>query len=108
MLVSANGGGRLDAFIGTLWFLGNPVWWPYIAGAAALIICLPRIRKEVSRARGLDRMTLFGPIFLAIPMAIFGADHFVFANSIANLVPSWIPWHLFWAYFVGVCLLAGA
>lgn len=92
----------------SLWFLVNPLWWPYIAGAAALAVCLPRIIKEVSSARGLDRITLFGPIFLATPMAVFAGDHFVFAKSIANLVPSWIPWHLFWAFFVGVCLLAGA
>lgn len=92
----------------SLWFLVNVLFWPYIAGAAALIMSLPRIRKEVSSARGLDRIALFGPIFLAAPMAVFGGDHFVFAKSIAALVPSWIPWHLFWAFFVGVCLLAGS
>ena len=27
---------------------------------------------------------------------------------IASLVPKWIPWHLFWAYFIGLCFIAAA
>jgi len=27
---------------------------------------------------------------------------------IASLVPAWIPWHVFWAYFVGACFIAAA
>src|SRR5260370_21205808 len=60
------------------------------------------------RARGLDKLAAFGPLLFAIAMAVFGADHFVTARFVASIVPSWIPWHLFWAYFVGVALVAGA
>lgn len=81
---------------------------PYFAGAAVLIIGVIRIRKEFSTASGMDRITLLGPMFLAVPMAVFGADHFVFTRSIVPLVPSWIPAHLFWVLFVGTCLVAGA
>jgi uncharacterized membrane protein len=41
-------------------------------------------------------------------MAVFAADHFVTARFVAGIIPSWIPWRLFWAYFVGVGLFAGA
>jgi uncharacterized membrane protein len=41
-------------------------------------------------------------------MAVFGTEHFVFADSVAPMVPSWIPWHLFWVFFVGTCLIGGA
>jgi uncharacterized membrane protein YphA (DoxX/SURF4 family) len=29
-------------------------------------------------------------------------------RGIASIVPSWIPWHLFWTYLVGACLIAAA
>ncbi len=48
-----------------------------------------------------------GPLFLAAPMVVFGGDHFAFADSISTIIPAWIPWHMFWTYFVGACLLAG-
>jgi uncharacterized membrane protein len=41
-------------------------------------------------------------------MGVFGADHMVDAAEIAPLVPSWMPWHLFWTYLVGVALIAAA
>jgi len=41
-------------------------------------------------------------------MAVFGADHFVTARFVASIIPSFIPWHLFWAYFVGAALIVGA
>jgi hypothetical protein len=36
----------------------------------------------------------------------FGLDHFLFLRFIAWLVPPWIPWHLFWAFFFGCAFLA--
>jgi hypothetical protein len=41
-------------------------------------------------------------------MAIFGADHLVAPNFVALAVPEWMPWRLFWAYFVGFALFAAA
>ena len=65
-------------------------------------------RSEVRQAHGLEKLIPFGPLLFAIPMAIFGGDHLVTAEFVATLVPKWIPWHLFWAYFVGVALIAAA
>ena len=73
-----------------------------------LVIGIIRVRNDATRAQGVDRIVVFGPMFLAIPMAVFGTNHFLFAESVVPLIPSWIPWHLFWAYFVGACLIAGA
>ncbi|MGA8308848.1 MAG: DoxX family membrane protein [Terriglobales bacterium] len=44
----------------------------------------------------------------AISLAVFGTQHFLYAKFVATLVPSWIPGHLFWAYFVGVAFVAAA
>lgn len=83
--------------------------WPYVAGAVILAIGLTRIiRSEGQQARGIDKAVALGPLFLALPMAVFGADHFVFSKTVAAIVPSWIPGHMFWTYFVGIALIASA
>lgn len=58
--------------------------------------------------RQLDKLILFGPLFYAAPIAAFGTEHFTVTKAIASLVPAWIPWHQFWAYFVGACFIAAA
>jgi uncharacterized membrane protein len=87
----------------------SAVLWPYFAGGAILLIGSVAARKyRVRQADGLDRIVFLGPLLLAIPMAIFGGDHFMAAPFVAKIVPSWIPGHLFWTYFVGVALIAAA
>jgi uncharacterized membrane protein len=49
-----------------------------------------------------------GPAFVAAALAAFGAEHFVAARTIMQVVPSWMPGRLFWVYFVGIALLAAA
>lgn len=94
--------------VAALLILGE-LFWPYFAGAAVLIIGLAVIiRAGVLQGRGIDRAIIFGPLFFAIPMAVFGADHFIAPRIVATLVPSWIPGHLFWVYFVGAALIAAA
>ena len=64
------------------------------------------IRGDWQKAHGFDKLILFGPIFYAAPLAAFGTEHFTLTKLIASGVPKWIPWHLFWAYFVGTCFIA--
>ena len=45
---------------------------------------------------------------LRLPLAVFGAEHLSAAQGISQIVPSFVPWHLFWAYFVGFALLAAS
>ena len=51
---------------------------------------------------------MFGPLFYAAPLAAFGTEHFTLTKAVASIVPRWMPWHLFWAYFVGACFIAAA
>lgn len=60
------------------------------------------------QAQGMDKAVIFGRLFLAVPMGVFGADHYIAPTVVAALVPSWIPGHLFWTYFVGTALLAAS
>jgi len=100
---------ELHNFAFALGALPSAELWPYLAGGAILIIGIVMARKyKVEHAHGLDRFVLLGPLLLAIPMAIFGGDHFMAAPFVAKIVPSWIPGHLFWTYFVGVALIAAA
>jgi len=91
----------------------STVIWSYSVGGLVFAIGLAVIflspSAEVSdwqRARGLEKLILFGPLFYAAPIVAFGTEHFTLAPVIASLVPTWIPWHLFWAYFVGACFIA--
>ncbi len=56
--------------------------------------------------RAVDALLKSGRFLLAVPMVIFGVQHFLFANFVVMIVPPWIPWHFFWAYFVGIALIA--
>jgi len=47
-----------------------------------------------------------GRYLFALPLFIFGTQHFMYGPFIAGLVPRWIPGHLFWAYFVGAAFIA--
>ena len=87
----------------------GPILAFYLSGAAILIIGLIVILKsDLPQAKELDKFIPFGRIFFAVPLAVFGVEHFIFATSMANMVPSWIPWHLFWIYLVGAALIAAA
>jgi uncharacterized membrane protein YphA (DoxX/SURF4 family) len=78
-------------------------WVIFIVGLAAIFL-----RGDWQKARGLDKLILFGPIFYAAPLAAFGTEHFTLTTIIASLIPKWIPWHYFWAYLLGACFIAAA
>jgi len=42
----------------------------------------------------------------AVSLVIFGVDHFLVLQFIAGLVPSWLPWHVFWSAFFGIAFIA--
>jgi uncharacterized membrane protein YphA (DoxX/SURF4 family) len=88
----------------------SEVIWSYSVGgvifATGLVVIF--LRGDWQKARGIDKAVLFGPVFYAAPLAAFGTEHFTLTQVIASLIPAWIPWHMFWAYFVGVCFIAAA
>lgn len=88
----------------------NQVIWSYLSFGVVLAIGLVAIllRADWQKARGLDKVILFGPLFYAAPLAAFGTEHLTLTKAIASLIPAWIPWHLVWAYFVGACFIAAA
>lgn len=87
----------------------STVIWADAIGGLVFVVGLATIllRGDWQNARGFDKLILLGPIFYAAPLAAFGTEHFTLTQDIASIVPSWMPWHLFWAYFVGACFIAG-
>jgi uncharacterized membrane protein len=53
----------------------------------------------------LERLIPFGGIFFSITMISFGIMHFMYGEFVSNLVPDWVPDHLFWTYFSAVALI---
>ncbi len=98
-------------FAALLAFLALPpiVLGTYCAGVAILIAgCVRAFRCDIPRARGLDKIVALGPVFFAVPLAVFGAEHLTATRNIAAIIPKWIPGHIFWTLFVGVALIAAA
>ena len=83
------------------------VWLMYLSGGVALAAGLLTAWKDVRDAPPGDKLVVLGPLFFAIPLAVFGAQHFVQTGPIMGLMPSWIPAHLFFVLLVGACLIAG-
>ena len=88
----------------------STVIWSYFVSGVVFAIGLVTIflRGDWLKAQGVDKLILFGPLFYAAPIAAFGTEHFTLTEAIASFIPAWIPWHVFWAYFVGGCFIAAA
>ena len=78
------------------------------AGSAALVAGLFLVRARFAAASGAGRILVLGPVFEAVALTIFAAEHFLAARDLSGGVPRWLPGALFWAYFVGAALLAAA
>jgi uncharacterized membrane protein len=78
------------------------------AVVALLVIGLLAAKNDIAQARGLDKIVALTNLCFAIPLAAFGAEHLSVAKSLMELVPAYMPWRLFWAYFVGFALIAAS
>ena len=83
----------------------SPAFWMSLAGLALLLVGLWTAKSDIAQARGLDRIVALTNVFFAIPLAVFGAEHFCLGSSMLPLVPAYMPWRLFWIYFVGTALI---
>jgi hypothetical protein len=94
----------LDTFFG----ISHTVIAMCVAGIVCFAVALWTAKSKVTRAGGLDKVSALGNLCMAVPLAVFGALHIWGAQLVLPAVPSFMPWRLFWAYFVGVALLAAS
>ena len=91
------------------WHLGvwtNPLKTLALSGGAFVVA--GSFSTEVEKGSLIKFLSKFiscGKIFFAIMMISFGIDHFLYADGVKDLVPGWIPAHLFWTYVAGVLLI---
>lgn len=86
----------------------HSIFWLWFPGLVYLAGGLIVGHKELVAARGFDKLIALGPVFVAAPMAVFGAEHFVDARGIMQIVPAFVPAHLIVTYFVGCAWIAAA
>ena len=79
-----------------------------VAAIVLFLIGIWSAKSGVASARALDKVVALANLCFAMPLAVFGAEHFAAAQGIMQIVPKFMPWPLFWTYFVGVGLLAAA
>ena len=77
-------------------------------GVVIILVAIWAAKSDIARARGLDKVVALSNLCFAAPLAVFGALHLAAAQGLATMVPSYMPWKLFWAYFFGVALLAAS
>ena len=83
-------------------------FWLSAAGLVFLVAGLVSYRKDLAAAPGLGKLIVLGPVFVAAPLATFGAEHLKFGRLMMNAVPAWMPERVFWVYFVCASLFAAA
>ncbi len=84
-------------------------FWMCLAGLVYLVAGVFFFRKEISAARGWNRLIALGCVFFAASLAAFAPEHFYGGPEyIPKMVPPWMPVRSIWPCFVGCALLAAA
>ncbi len=94
--------------LATLIGISRTVVFAEVAGIAVLLIGLLALKDDFLRARSLDKIVVLAYLFCAMPMATFGGEHLSGDKGIIGLVPKFMPWAVFWAYFVGFAWVAAS
>jgi uncharacterized membrane protein len=54
-----------------------------------------------------EKLIPAGKYFFCTTMIVFGAEHFIYKDFVATLIPGLLPWPYFWTYLAGAALIAG-
>jgi uncharacterized membrane protein len=94
--------------------LHNPGPWTVtfellaLCGACFVLANLLPLDDSTSTGNVGSSLATAGRFAFAVSLIVFAVQHFIYARFIATLIPSWVPAHLFWAYFIGVAFLGAA
>src|SRR5215472_13045578 len=96
------------AFLATFFVIPSVAVAMCSAGIALFLIGAWEAKNEIAKARGIDKIVALSNLCFAIPLAVFGALHLFAPQFVLPIVPRYMPWRLFWAYFVGFALIAAS
>ncbi len=82
------------------------VFCPAAAGTIVLVVALVVVWRQLKRNP--ETWPVLGRVFVPASLAAFGGEHLVSAHGLSQMVPTWMPAHLFVVYFVGLALFAAA
>ena len=86
---------------------GNAFKMLVLSGGAYIVAgTFDREMNESVLVRFSEPLIPAGKYFFCTTMIIFGAEHFIYKDFVATLVPGWIPWPYFWTYLAGAALMA--
>ncbi len=53
-------------------------------------------------------LSQIGRIIFGVPFLVFGFNHFMYGSKMASMVPSFLPFHTFFIYLVGLGFVLAA
>jgi uncharacterized membrane protein len=65
------------------------------------------IVKRSSGIRLLEKSMPLGRLLFSICLIGYGLFHFLYTDSVAKLIPTWMPFPVFWTYLAAVALIVG-
>lgn len=78
------------------------------AGLLVLAAGVIASRRKLASGAMTEHAIALGRVFVAAPLAAFGALHLSAAKGMTEMVPEYMPCPLFWVYLVGFALIATA
>ena len=99
---------NLAAWALPVWFAWDPLLCYFAAVFLLAVGVMIALKNAPPQVHGLDKVILCGPVFIAMPMAVFATEHFLDPPGVGRQIPAWIPAHVFWVYLVGPCMTLGA
>jgi uncharacterized membrane protein len=99
---------QMHITIATFWGIDRKVVSMCGAGILVFVVALWAARADIAQARGLDKIVALSNLCFAVPLAVFGALHLSGVEFVTPMVPSYMPWPLFWGYFFGFALLSAS
>jgi uncharacterized membrane protein len=65
-------------------------------------------KNENAIVRFLMKLLPFGAIIFSLTILCFGIAHFLYPKDVADYMPAWVPYKMFWAYFAGAALIGSS